>query len=60
VRRDTSRDTGIVWYHPERGYIFRDEEQSPESARADAAAEQAEADAFYAELKARLDERAPA
>jgi hypothetical protein len=32
VKRDTSKDTGIVWYDPERGYIFRDTEPSPEDA----------------------------
>jgi hypothetical protein len=57
MKRDKSKDTGIVWYDPVRGYIFRDEEQAPESAVGD---DIIEADEFYAELKARLDERSPA
>jgi hypothetical protein len=59
VKRDTSRDTAIAWHHPDRGYIFRDTEAAPDSVR-EADADVAEADAYYAELKARLDERSPA
>lgn len=32
MKRDTSRDTAIVWYDPVRGYIFRDTEPAPEDA----------------------------
>jgi hypothetical protein len=56
--RDKSRDTPFAWYDPVRGYIFHDtEEPAPEDG---VTAEQEEADEFYAELKARLDERGPA
>jgi hypothetical protein len=28
--RDTSFDTAVVWFDPDRGYIFRDTEPAPE------------------------------